>query len=362
MQLKINTLHLAHVFRHFCLKARLFAGVLPMSLILLAMLARADPNPNSSNAPTGSTQSKMDPSSAWPNRPIRLVVPFPPAGLGDTMSRIMAQPLSASLGQPVMVENRPGGNAMIGYDAVSQAPRDGYTWLTITVTHAVNQSLLPVTQPPRVGLSAGFTPLALMARSPLVVVVHPRVPASNLVELAKLARTRALTAGSSGNGTPPHLGLALLESAMNVDLIHVPYKGGAPSVVDLVAGQIDLIVSNLPESIAQIRAGKLRALAVTSLQRSPLLPDVPTTLEAGFPDIQLDNWVAFVAPHDTPPAITMRVARDIELALAQPETRQRIEAQGFIVQPMVGRELSVYLANEVARWARVVTDKRIKPE
>lgn len=334
------------LFSHFWLEAAALSCV----LLLCAGLSR------SAHASHNPTDTRPEP---WPTRAVKLVVPFPPGGLGDTMARVLAPSISSAIDHPVVVENRPGGNAMIGYDAVAQAPADGYTWLSITLTHAINQTLIPGNRP---ALAGAFVPVALMARSPLVIVVHPRLAVTNLQELVKLAKTQKLAGGSSGNGTPPHLGLALLEDIVGADIIHVPYKGGAPSVNDLVAGQLDLIVSNLPESLAQIRAGKLRALAVTSTERTPLLPDVPTTREAGFGGLLIENWNGLLVPASTPAPIVARISREVGATLAQPELRTRLEAIGFAPTVLREREFAQFLNAEIARWGKLVTEKKIKTE
>jgi tripartite-type tricarboxylate transporter receptor subunit TctC len=221
-------------------------------------------------------------AQGFPDRTVRLIVPFTPAGQTDIMSRLIALRLQDAWGKPVVVENRPGGNALIGADAVAKAAPDGHTLLAITLTHAVNASLFP--QAPY-DFQRDLTTLTVLGSLPLVVVVRADAPWRSLAELAAAASAGRLNGGSSGTGSPPHLALELFRRATGAGerLQHVPYRGGAPSVTDLVAGNLDLVISNLPECLPQIQGGRLRALAVTDATRHPLLPTVPTTAEAGLP-------------------------------------------------------------------------------
>jgi tripartite-type tricarboxylate transporter receptor subunit TctC len=295
----------------------------------------------------------------WPTKPIRYVVPFLPGGMGDSMARLLAPPMSERLEQPVMIENRAGGNAMIGYDLVVSAPADGYSWLAITLTHAVNQTLFGGRHLP---FSRALRPIARVASSPLVVVVNPDVPAKSLKELVALGKSKPLSAGSSGNGSPPHLGLALLELAGQVDFNHVPYRGGAPSILDLLAGQLDLIVSNHPECIAQIRAGKLRALAVASENRIMTLPDVPTTREQGFPSVLIENWTGLMVGAMTPEHIVTRMTSELAKVVASADMVKKIEALGFSPAYLSGSAFARFLGQETDRWGRIVREKKIQPE
>jgi tripartite-type tricarboxylate transporter receptor subunit TctC len=207
---------------------------------------------------------------AYPSKPIRYIVPFPAGGLTDVMARLIAQNAGMALKQPILVDNRPGASANLGADVVAKSPPDGYTWLAITLAHAVNQSLfsnLPYS------LEKNLAPVAHLATSPLVLVVNESNPARTLADFLAQARAKRLNAGSSGNGTPPHLGLELLALNAKIEVSHIPYKGGAPSLNDLLGSQLDFIVSNLPECSTYVKAGKLRALAVTSAKRHPLLPN-----------------------------------------------------------------------------------------
>jgi tripartite-type tricarboxylate transporter receptor subunit TctC len=298
-------------------------------------------------------------TSAWPTKPIRYIVPFLPGGMADTMARLVASELADKLGQPINVENRPGGNAMIGYDAVASAPADGYTWLAITLTHAVNQTLFAGRHPP---IAKAFLPVARLASSPLVVVVNPNVPANSLKELLALAKKRVLNAGSSGNGSPPHLGMAMLEMEGGVNFNHIPYKGGAPSITDLLAGQIDLIVSNHPECIAHVKAGKLRPLAVTAATRIASLPDVPTTKELGFESVQIENWTGLLMPANTPESVVMKLTQSLDAAMNAPGIKNKIDVIGFSPTLLTGQAFQQFIVRETERWGHVVRSKKIQVE
>ena len=297
----------------------------------------------------------------FPDRTVRLVVPFTPAGQTDLISRLVAQRLQQDWGRPVVVENRPGGNAMIGADAVAKAPADGHTLLAITLTHAINASLFPHAS---YDFQRDLQTLTLLGSLPLVVCVRADAPWRDLGELAAAARTQRLNGGSSGTGSPPHLGLELFRRATGAGdrLQHVPYRGGAPSVTDLVAGNLHLLVSNLPECIAQLQSGRLRGLAVTGPARSRLRPDLPTVAEAGFPGLEMTSWTAIQAPAGVPDALADRIAASIRRALDDATLREKATELGF---DLIGADRATsrrFVAAEVARYAEVVSEANIRPE
>ena len=298
-------------------------------------------------------------AQAYPAKPVRYIVPFPPGGATDIMARNVAQKLSDVFKQPVVVDNRPGGSAMIGADMAAKSPADGYTWLAMTLTHASNVTLFPQAQ---YNLLKDFAAVSVLGAMPLVVVVHPDSPVKSLSELTALGRSRQLLAGSSGNGTPPHLGLELYRVLTKVGLQHVPYKGGAPSLVDLVGGRTDFIVSNLPECIGYLKGGKLRPLAITSSSRHVLIPDVPTVAEAGLPGFEITNWTGLMVPAGTPKDIIARLQVESMNALRQPEMTQRVREQGFEVVASTPDSAQKFIAAEVERWGKLVRDAGIKSE
>ena len=299
--------------------------------------------------------------AGFPDHPVRLVVPFTPAGQTDIISRLVAQRLAEDWGKPVLVENRAGGNAMIGADAVAKAAPDGHTLLAITLTHAVNASLFPHAP---YDFARDLKTLTLLGALPLVVVVRAEAPWRTLGELAAAARQRRLNGGSSGTGSPPHLGLEMFRRAAGAAerLEHVPYRGGAPAVTDLVAGNLDVIVGNLPEVITQVQAGRLRALAVTDVARHPLLPDVPTTAEAGLPALRITSWTAIQAPSGIAEPLAEAIAAAVRRSLADPVLMRKAGELGFSLIGADMAESRRFVAAEVARYAAVVAEAGIRAE
>lgn len=300
-------------------------------------------------------------AQAFPERPVRYIVPFPPGGLTDTMARLLGQKLADLWGRPVVVENRAGGSAMIGADAVAKAAPDGHTLLAMTSTHTVNPSLFPNAP---YDFARDLRVISVLGALPLVVVVRADAPYRTLAELAAAARTRPLNGGSSGTGSPPHLGLELFRIAAQAggNIVHAPYRGGAPSLTDLIGGSLDLIVSNLPECLPHIQGGRLRGLAVTAEVRHPLIPDIPTTAEAGFPQLLITNWTGIAIPRATPEPIVAQLWTGIERAMADAELRRRAEAGGFALVVSAPAEADRFAMAEVARWAKLVADAGIKAD
>ncbi|WP_424810552.1 tripartite tricarboxylate transporter substrate binding protein [Roseococcus sp. YIM B11640] len=298
-------------------------------------------------------------AAAFPDRPVRYIVPFTPAGLTDIMARLVAHRLGEIWNRPVVVENRAGGNAMIGADAAAKSSPDGHTLLAITLAHAVNVSLFP--QAPY-DLVRDFAPISVLGSLPLVVCVNPSNPARTLSQLMEQARQRHMNGGSSGNGTPPHLGLELLRRASGAggNITHVPYRGGAPSVTDLVAGNLDLIVSNLPECLSQLQSGRLRGLAVTGAQRHRLLPDVPAVAELGSPEMEITSWTAMVTNAATPREALQEISRATGLALQDAELRRRAEEGGFDLLGWDADRSGGFIRQEIDRWGRLVREAHIQ--
>lgn len=300
-------------------------------------------------------------AQAFPDRPVRYVVPFPPGGLTDIMARLVGQRLQEIWQRPVVVENRAGGNAMIGADAVAKAAPDGHTVLAVTLAHAVNATLFPNAP---YDFLRDLAPVSALGSLPLVVCVNAANPARTLANLAAQARARTLNGGSSGNGTPPHLGLELFRqiSGAGPNITHVPYRGGAPSLTDLLGGSLDLIVSNLPECLPHLQSGRMRGLAVTAEARHRLIPDIPTAAEAGAPGLVISNWTGLVAPAATPAPILAELERAALLALRHPELRQRAEEGGFDLLGWDRDRTRGFFQSEVARWGRLVREAGIRPD
>jgi tripartite-type tricarboxylate transporter receptor subunit TctC len=300
-------------------------------------------------------------AQAWPTRPIRLIVAFPPGGTTDLAARILAEPLTQRLGQPVVVENRPGGSGgNIGADVVAKADPDGYTLLMQTVSSgAINHALYGPRMPHR---PDAMTAVALVVRVPNAIFVTPSLPVRTLRELVDYAKARPgqLNIGSSGIGTSLHMTGELLKQAAGIDLIHVPFRGAGPMLQEVIAGRIEVAVDNLPSVIGHLREGRLRPLAVTTATRSPALPDVPTTAEAGYPAVEATAWFGITAPARTPRPIIDRIAQEVNAALADPAIWRRFEELGGMKPGLTPDGLSTpetfqrFIDAEIAKWAEVV--------
>jgi len=290
---------------------------------------------------------------------LRYIVPFPPGGLTDVMARLVGQQLGEHWKVNVVIDNRPGSGGQIGADAAAKSPADGSTLLAITLTHAANVTLFPKAP---YSFAKDLKPVALMASSPMLIVVPAASRITSFQDLVAAAKVGKLNAGSSGNGTPPHLTLALFNDIAKTDIQHVPYKGGAPAVTDLIGGQLDVIFSNFPESIAHVRSGKLRALAIASRARHPAVPEVPTTAEAGMPTLLVENWTAMMAPAGTPDAIVQKLGAEIVRILASPEIEERARTQGFRIDARTADKFAPFLDDEIQRWGRIIKTAHITAE
>lgn len=290
----------------------------------------------------------------WPGRPIKLVDPFPAGGPVDIVARLVARYLGERLGQQIIVDNRPGAGGTLGTSLVAHSAADGYTLLLgSSATHGINVSLYPSLpyDPIR-----DFAPVSLVARIVHVIVVNPSVPAHSMKELIALARAKPgqLYFGSPGNGTNMHLVCEMLKARFNLNIVHVPYRGGPPAMQDLLAGRVQMMCDFVPQSLPHIRAGKLRPLAVTGPGRSPQLPDVPTMAEAGIPDFVTTAWLGLFAPAGTPAAVVDRIYQELVKVDANPEYRRRIVEAGAENVTMPPADFAAFEAAEIARWREVV--------
>jgi tripartite-type tricarboxylate transporter receptor subunit TctC len=298
---------------------------------------------------------------AWPDQPLRLVVPFTPGTGPDIIARFVAERLSPRLGQPVVVENATGASGNIGSQQVARAKPDGHTLMSSVNTLVMNASLFrnlpydPV---------ADFAPLGLTAWGSLVLVAHPAQKPTTLAELVSAAKAmpKTLTYGSPGVGTPHHLAMALVETTAGIELLHVPYRGTAGAVQDLLGGQVGYMFLPVHVSAQHIRGGKLKAIATGSPQRLPQLPDVPTLSESGLKNADVDMWYGFFAPRGTPAEIVTRLNREVGEILSAPEAKAAFEAQGLIPARSTPAELAEIVVRDRGRWADVVAKRGIQPE
>lgn len=296
-------------------------------------------------------------AQAFPSKPMRIVVPFPPGGSTDVLARAIGLELGKALGQPVVIENVPGAGGSIGAERVSKSPADGYTILMGHIgTLAINPSLYPKLpyDPQR-----SFTPVAWIARVPNVLVVNASMPVRSLHELIALAKSRPghLSYGSGGNGSAAHMTMEYLKMQTGSSFLHIPYRGTAPSVTDLLGGQVQVLFTGIPALLPHIKSGKLRALAVSSPERLALLPEVPTVAESGVPGtkgFEADQWYGLVVPADTPANVVLLLNQHANKALASEEVRARLAAEGAEATPAAPQVLAQLIATEIPRWARVI--------
>jgi len=299
--------------------------------------------------------------AAYPNKPVRLIVGAPPGGGNDIMARLIAQKLSEGLGHQVVVENRPGAGATIATDLVAKSAPDGYTLFMTPSAHALSPSIyrkLPF-DPVK-----DFAAIGQMAAVPLVVIVNMSLPAASLRELIELARARpgSLNFGSGGSGAAQHLATEFLKSLTGIEMVHVPYKGSGQAIPDLIGGQIQLMIEPLPSALPHIRGGKVRALAVTTRQRSASLPDVPTAEEAGLSGFEVMAWYGLLAPAGTPAAVVSRLNAEMNKALAQPAMRDSLAAQGAIPVSGPPQQFMDLIVAEIAKWRPIIQKAGIRAD
>jgi len=293
-------------------------------------------------------------AQAWPSKPIRLVVTFPPGGTSDIVARVAGERLGARLGQPVVIDNRPGVAGILGTEIAVKSPPDGYTLLLT--------STAPIAFAPSTPKPLGYDPLkdlqhiAVLGTIPLAFVVPATAAARNVGEVVAMAKDKpgALNFSSSGNATPSHFMLERFKLSAGVQITHVPYKGSAPALNDIMAGRVDGTIDSLPALLAQVRGGKVKALAVSGRSRSPQLPDVPTLAESGFPDLVVNTWFGIAVPAGTPAEIVQRLSQELAATLELPEVRSRLEELSFAPAPMSPAEVQRFVQTEIERWRPVV--------
>lgn len=297
--------------------------------------------------------------AAWPTKPVRIIVTFPPGGAPDTLARILAEKW-APLGQSIVVENRPGAGGNIGADMVAKAPGDGHTLVIGTVgTHAINPSLYEKIPYNNV---RDFTPITFLASTPNLLVVNKDVPANNVKDLIELAKKQQLFFGSSGSGTSIHLSGELFNTMAGVKMQHIPYKGRAEAIPDLIGGRIQMIFDNMPSALPLVQGGKLKGLAVTSAQRSPAAPNIPTIAESGLPGFEATSWFALLGAPGIPRDVQMRINAETLKVMAMPDVKDRLARLGLDPHPGTPEALASLIQAETAKWARVVKASGAKIE
>ena len=298
----------------------------------------------------------------YPDKPVKIIVPYPPAGTTDILARLIAARLSDRMKQQFVIENRPGAGGSIGAVAVAKAPADGYTLLMGTVnTHGINSALFKNLAYDAV---KDFVPITIVGSTPNVLMVNPAVPAKNLAELLALARAKpgGLNFGSTSQGGSPHMSGELLKSMANVDIVHIPYKGAGPMLIDLIGGQVQIGFDNLPSSIGHIRSGKLRAIAVTTAARFPGAPEIPTMAESGVPGYEVSAWFGLLAPAGTPKAVIDTLYRNIADSLKQPEVVKQLFELGAEPGGNTPEAYARQIAADVEKWKKVVAATGVKAE
>jgi tripartite-type tricarboxylate transporter receptor subunit TctC len=299
---------------------------------------------------------------AYPSRPVTFVVPFAPGGGTDITARTMAAKLGQKWGQSVVVENRTGAGGIIGAEAVAKAKPDGYTLLIANVgITSINPALYPKMP---YNPETAFAPISLICELPFVLMASPSFPPNSVKELIAYAKARPgeVTFASSGAGGSPHLTAEIFQAATGTKMTHVPYKGGAPAMVDLMAGHVNLLFVSVLESSGNIRAGKLKGLAITHARRNPALPDVPTLAEAGVPNAESGSWIALLAPAATPGAVIAKVEADVKEAVAAPDIVEKLVGQGAVPRSSTPKELQAVIDADLKRYSRIIREQQLKAE
>ena len=297
----------------------------------------------------------------YPHKTIRMIVPFAAGGPTDVIARTIAQKLTESWGQPVVIDNRGGAGGNLGTDIAAKAAPDGYTVVMVIVGHAINASLyskLPY-DPVK-----DFAPVSPTGAATIVLVAHPSLQAKTVKELTALGKSKPgkINWGSPGTGTPHHLAGEMFKTLTGIDMVHIPYKGAAPAIVDLLGGQVSLAFVSLPAALPHIRAGKLTALGTSGPQRSAVAPDVPTIAEAGFPGYELENWYGLLAPAGTPRPVITKLNGEIVKILQAPDVKERLNSQGFEIRTSTPEQFAAYIKAEIVKWAKIVKDSGAKVE
>jgi tripartite-type tricarboxylate transporter receptor subunit TctC len=300
-------------------------------------------------------------AQAWPTKPIKFIVPFPPGGGTDVIARIMQEPLSKALGQQIIIDYRAGAGGSVGADIASKSPADGYNVLFTISSHTILPGIFPKLP---YDTEKDFLPVSLVASFPHILVANVDFPAKNVKELVELAKAKPNTVAyaSVGNGSTGHLVGAMMDSSAGISMVHVPYRGGGPAIIDVMAGQVPLLWVAIPAVANFVKNGKLRALAVSTVKRSPLLPDVPTMAELGFKDFEVDSWYAMFVPAKTPQPIIDILHKATVKALAEPAVKDRLIVQGAEAVGSTPAQLGAIVSSELVKWKKVTKDAGIKAD
>lgn len=299
-------------------------------------------------------------AGGYPDKPVRFIVPYPPGGGTDVIARIVQQKLGQALGQSIVIENRGGAGGSVGTEAAAKSAPDGYTVLFTLSSHTINPAIFP-----KLGYDAAkdFEPVGLVASLPQILVAHPNFPANSVAEMTAMAKAKpGLAFASVGNGSPGHLAGEMQALRTGVQLTHIPYKGGGPAVTDVMGGQVPTLWVSIPAAAAHVKAGKLKALAVSTVKRSAAFPDVPTVQESGIADFEVDSWYAMFVPAKTPRAVIARLNKALNDTLADAEIRDKLLAQGAEAVGGTPERLGRAVAAELPKWAKLAKDANIKPD
>lgn len=322
-------------------------------LALAAGLLAAAAGPAFAQAPAA--------APAWPTKPIRLVVGYAAGGATDVIARLVGGKLGETLGQQVVVDNRAGANSNLGAEAVARSAADGYTLYVFTIANTINASLYE-----KLGYEPqkDFEPIGLMAKVPNLLVVNPALPIKTVADYVKYAKEQpqGITFASSGSGSSIHLSGEMFKMTGKLNMLHVPYRGSAPAVTDLIGGQVQSMFDNAPSALPHVQGGRLRAIAITSAQRSPMLPDLPTVAESGFPGFDVQSWFGLAAPAGTPRAVVERINVEMNKVLAMPDVRKRLADLGATPDPGTPEQFRTWIGAEVKRWQGVVKQSGAKAE
>ena len=300
-------------------------------------------------------------TNAWPTKPIKIIVGYSAGGATDVLARLVSVGMGNTLGQSIVVENRPGANSNVGAEIVARSTPDGYTLYAFSIANTINATLYPNLSYDPI---KDFEPIGMIAKIPNILVVNPNLPVKTLAEYVRYAKDAkdGVTFASSGSGSSIHLSGEMFKMQAKIQMLHIPYKGSAPAVTDLLGGQVESMFDNAPSALPHIKAGKLRPIAVTSAQRSPFLPDVPTIAESGYPGFDVQSWFALVAPAGTPKSIITQLNAALNKALNSPEVRQRMQELAATPEPGSPEKMAAFEASEIKRWRDVVKASGAKAE